>query len=135
MSKKKSKIWVCDYKCNPKLGPCKHLQKLLPSLSKGSLGKSTLEEIADDWYALDTANYDYTQIDHVKASLKKVGLNMDQINLLLDKYVYGLQLTEIAKRSGYVSSSAVAYLLKHTISQLKRIGLPNLEILFKKELE
>lgn len=118
--KKKSKTWSCKEGCLQGKRPCKHLEKLLPDPNKGAIGpviKDGLQTLQES----DTFNFE-EKAGLLEKKLLSTGLEKFRVDIIMDRFISRFTLAEIAERRGYVSSSAVQYLLKSSLVYLKSCG-------------
>jgi hypothetical protein len=121
--KKKSKTWRCPKKC--KLGdkPCRHLEKLLPSLDRGKLSGAVLTEYRyvseNTEVSVDFSPEFYAKIERGLASR---GFRDYEINLIMDRFVSRMTIGEITEKHNYLSSGTVSALLAKLTKVINFMG-------------
>ena|SRR6185437_8097794 len=121
-SKKNLNTWVCPNGCPVSKNPCKHLDKLLPSLKSGRLGSDFLTEYANR--VLDSLSVDeYEEGCHaMEGRLKHAGFNPTETYLIMDRMVSGLSIKELSKKYG-TNQKLMIVELGRLINEIKEKGV------------
>jgi hypothetical protein len=116
-SSKKS-YWECKHGCPVSNTPCKHLERLLTPMKRGTYTKEFKDEYKTNVLLNDT-NVSYRDTELVKI-LADYGLKVWEIDLLLGRYVENLSLRDISKRYGYLDNKKVWRLLEELTERLSK---------------
>lgn len=123
---KSKKTWTCEHKCKMTDGkPCKHLEKLLPSMEQG-VDRHWLKYFPYlDRLNVDPdagpANLTDTQVKKFVLFLKNCGLQEHHIIILVDKYAYGKTFKEITQDHGFTSLGVTHFLCKQAETIVKKV--------------
>lgn len=122
MAKKRlnNSSWECEHGCTPSRVPCKHLERKLPAPNQGVLQKKYLKEnvlaIVDE-----LGHQPAISDERLYMALRQYGLKEYEVELIMDRYVANLSLTEISEKQGYVvNKQKIWRLLQDTTMKLQK---------------
>ena len=133
--KKKLMTWGCDQGCDISRKPCKHIESAIaPDIGNGTMSMKLRQDIETDKITedpiMDQLEYEM-QYRRLEGALAKMGLESFRAELLMDRFVDKLSLSEIAKNRGYLNHNEVNRLVKDTLIKLRSIGSPTITKLLK----
>lgn len=103
--------------------PCKHLEALLPVTQLNGLSKATLDNAAL-FYGTTVTMEEFEancKVLHLKL-VKHYKLNKTIANLVIDRFVSGLTIKELADQTG-MSTISIKMVLEFAVKQLKDKGV------------
>ncbi len=133
LKKKPTETWACPEGCKPGRTPCPHLEKLVGESKKQPQYESTQRYVDMD---IEKAYYEsgagYVIPDNVsnrhyeykfREKMEATGLEPVYVDILTLRFVYDMDLADIAEDLGIVSSSLVLTLLNKALAVVKEKGI------------
>lgn len=119
--KKKSTKWSCPQGCDLTKTICSHLEKELPKLNLpreySTSSTQAYKQILEGNQEITHTEADYLNLEQ---KLDKLGFKDYEIELIMDRFVLGMEIGDIAKSHGYINPYTVDYLLRSLKEKLKR---------------
>lgn len=116
-SKKSLKKWECSEGCDISKNICPHIEKKLPQIVN-TLSRARLTDYYVSVEDTDSHESDWLRL---RSDLRTMGLRGEDCELVLDRYVSGLSLEELAKKYHFVSVSRLRYYLDNLKPKVERI--------------
>lgn len=125
------KTWVCPHKCKLTAIPCPHLEKLIQPVEGSeprfeSVNKYIGNNVEKNYYesgagyiippGIKNRSYEYK----FRSKLEKAGLEPVGVDVLVLRFVYNMNIMEIAEELGMFSRSTVIRLLDSNLEILKK---------------
>lgn len=103
---------------------CRHLESMLPGTINGSVSKHTLEGYMrqESLQYLTDDDYEETCVA-IERDLVELDLNPTEVSLLMDRFVDGLSLRELANKYGYNNITSILHALDGMKQRLIESGL------------
>jgi hypothetical protein len=120
-SGEKSNVWECSEGCDVQTTICVHLEKSLPQMRDGKMQVATPSRTDETTFdVLTSPRWDETEF---RALIRSYGfVEQWDVELLVDRYVYGRSLRAIEKEHGYIGWKTVHRRLKKLHDELVERG-------------